>query len=381
MTKYLALHPAGLFLFDESGKLVKAEAFPEDPEIVVKVVEEGLEELATKLMKGLDGEEVVVNSQPLKEALDGRGFRPLLDPSHPIFVNLRRSPHKAYELVGKSKSLKEYREFVRNVGTELTRVRIKEALSSPDQQVIKIVDYIDHVNKSLNILAPAIREWYSVYFPELNDLVEDHLLFMKIVASEPNKENLNEELLEELGVPEGLREKILQFSRDSVGYDASEQEYSAVRKVAQEWLDLYETRVEAEKFLEKLMRSFAPNLSAVVHPIVAARLIAIAGGLYRLASLPASSIQILGAHKAIFMHLTKGTKPPKHGILFQAKEVRTAPKKLRGKIARLLATKIAIAARVDVFGGGKYIGDELRKEIEERIKEIYKGKKDESKAP
>ncbi len=376
MTKYLALHPAGLFLFDENGELVKFEALPEDPEIIVKLVEEGLSELVAKLIKGFEGEEVIVNTQPLKEAAESSGFKSSLKPSHPIFVSLRRSPHKVYEFIGKGKSLKEYREFVRNLGVELTRRRIKEALSSPDQQVMKIVDYIDHVNKSLNILAPAIREWYSIYFPELNDLVEDHLLFMKIIASEPNRKNLSDELLEELGVPKDLREKILQSSRDSVGYDATEHEYDAVKKVAQEWLDLYDTRVEAERFLENLMKSFAPNLSAVVHPIVAARLIAIAGGLYRLASLPASSIQILGAHKAIFMHLTKGTKPPKHGVLFQAKEVRTAPKRLRGKIARLLATKIAIAARVDVFGGGKYIGDELRKEIEERIKEIYRGKEE-----
>ncbi len=372
---YLALHPVGLLMFGEDGKLVEVEPFPEDPSLIAKTVEGLLDNVVSRVLSKYSPTDIiVVNTSVLRDPLERKGFNVIVKPSHDIFSSLRKHPKMAYELIGKGKqTLREYRDFVRKVGTEITRQRIKKALSSPDQQVIKIVDYIDHVNKSLNILAPAIREWYSVYFPELSDTVEDHLMFMKIVATEPDKKKLSKDILEDLEVPKELREKILLSSADSVGYDASEDEYEAIRKMAKEWLDLYETRVEAEKFLEKLMRQFAPNLSAVIHPIVGARLIAIAGSLKRLASLPASSIQILGAHKAIFMHLTKGTKPPKHGILFQAKEVRTAPKKLRGKIARLLATKIAIAARVDVFGGGKYIGDELKKEIEERLREIHRG--------
>jgi rRNA biogenesis protein Nop56/Nop58 len=128
-----------------------------------------------------------------------------------------------------------------------------------------------------------------------------------------------------------------------------------------------------ERYIEGLMREIAPNLSDVAGPLLGARLITMAGGLDKLAQLPASTIQILGAHKAIFLHMTKGTKPPKHGILFQAKEVRSAPKKLRGKIARLLATKISIAARVDAYGSDRSIGKKLREEIDERLAKLRGG--------
>ncbi len=117
------------------------------------------------------------------------------------------------------------------------------------------------------------------------------------------------------------------------------------------------------------MRKIAPNLSAIAGPVLGARLLAKAGGLKKLALLPASTIQVIGAEKALFRHLRTGARPPKHGILFQHPLVRNAKKWQRGKIARTIAAKLAIAAKEDYFGG-KYIADDLRKEIEERVKEI-----------
>ncbi len=125
----------------------------------------------------------------------------------------------------------------------------------------------------------------------------------------------------------------------------------------------------ASKEIERMSKEVCPNLSALVGPIIAARLIASAGGLHRLAKLPASTIQVLGAEEAFFRHLKSGAKCPKHGIIFRVPWVRNSPRKLRGKVARALAGKIAIAARVDYYGGD-FIGDRLKEEMEKRVEEI-----------
>ncbi len=117
------------------------------------------------------------------------------------------------------------------------------------------------------------------------------------------------------------------------------------------------------------MGEIAPNIKELAGPLLGARLIAKAGGLKKMAELPASTIQVLGAEKALFRHLTKGTRPPKHGILFQHPWVRNAKRWQRGKIARSLAAKLAIAAKEDYFEG-RFIADKLKKELEERIEEI-----------
>ncbi len=376
MPTFLSIQPYGLLVQGKSGEIIKSVSFPKDADAIAKIlgdkslIEEALGKLLSKVGR-LD--EIVVNDQMLKDILDQKGMRVVLSPNEAPFLEIRRSPHKyASKLWGEIKQ-REYFLLLNEISMKVTRYRIKEQLSSLDQQVIKAIDYIDHANKALNILAPAVREWYSIHFPELNDLVEDHPIFMKIVSLQPDRRKLDLETLKKVGLSEKKAKSILKAARESIGADFEEGDLNIIRKVAENWTSLYESRKMVESFIENLMRRAAPNLSAVVHPLVGARLIAVAGGLERLASLPASSIQILGAHKAIFMHLVKGAKPPKHGILFQAKEVRTSPKKLRGKVARLLATKIAIAARVDAFGDGRYIGDELRKEIDEKLRDISEG--------
>jgi nucleolar protein 56 len=142
-----------------------------------------------------------------------------------------------------------------------------------------------------------------------------------------------------------------------------------IQKLASEISDLYKLREQIEDYLETAMDEVAPNLKALVGAKLAARLMSLAGGLKELAMMPASTIQVLGAEKALFRHLRTGAKPPKHGVIFQYPAINRSPWWQRGKIARALAGKLAIAARVDYFSG-EYIGEELKKELEQRIKEI-----------
>jgi len=114
------------------------------------------------------------------------------------------------------------------------------------------------------------------------------------------------------------------------------------------------------------------NLSYLTDPLLASRLVTIAGGLARLAKMPGSTIQVIGAEKALFKHLRKGTKPPKHGILFQSPLVRGSPLEERGRIARTLAAKLTIAAKADYFTGN-FIAEKLKEGLDKRLKEIKAG--------
>jgi nucleolar protein 56 len=223
----------------------------------------------------------------------------------------------------------------------------------------------------VNLFVNRLREWYSVHFPELNDIVEDHRLYVKLVASLGSRENFSESSLKELGVPEQLAGKMLDASKRSLGADISEHDLEAIRTFASIILQLYELRDQLEGYVNRIMKEVAPNITELVGPLLGARLISLAGGLDRLATMPASTIQVLGAEKALFRALRTGGRPPKHGIIFQYPEIFRAPKWQRGKIARALAAKLAIAAKVDAFSG-RFVGDRLNAELRERIDEIKK---------
>ena len=148
-----------------------------------------------------------------------------------------------------------------------------------------------------------------------------------------------------------------------------EKDLRAVQRVAEIARELYEIRRKTADYIDESMDDVAPNIKALVGPLIGARLIALAGGLKEMARLPASTIQLLGAEKALFRHLTKGTKPPKHGVIFQHPLIHRSPWWQRGKIARALAGKLAIAARIDAYSG-EYRGRQLERQLEQRVKEI-----------
>ena len=124
-----------------------------------------------------------------------------------------------------------------------------------------------------------------------------------------------------------------------------------------------------EKQIEEEMKIVAPNISNIIGPLIGARLISFAGGLQRLATFPASTVQILGAEKALFRFKKEGGRPPKHGVIFQHTTINGAPRKIRGRLSRVYANKISIAAKADFFTK-RDIAKDLKKELEENIKKI-----------
>jgi len=288
-------------------------------------------------------------------------------PGDKVFRSVRENLYDYFGKLGLAKE--DCTNFLYEVSLSLTRRKVRKAAEKRDLFIAQAISAIDDINKTLNLFASRLREWYSLHFPELDDIVEDHEDFVRIVSEVGSRGNLSKEMLEKLGFSERDVSKIVSAAKTSMGAEFSDFDFDAIRALASATLRLYEVRRQLEKYIDEAMKEVAPNIRGLVGPLLGARLIALAGGLSKLAMLPASTIQVLGAEKALFRALRTGGKPPKHGVIFQYPAIHRSPRWQRGKIARALAAKLAIAARIDAFTG-EYKADMLKEELENRIKEI-----------
>ncbi|MEM2426682.1 MAG: hypothetical protein QXF66_00995 [Candidatus Hadarchaeales archaeon] len=265
-------------------------------------------------------------------------------------------------------------ERVREVSLELARKEVGEKMAERDRCVIGASKMLEELDRTLNLLVNLLREWYSLHFPELDELVADHEEYVRLLVLLGKREEFTEEKLVGLGLPPERAKKIASSARNSLGAEVGREDLEVMKEGGRKILELLSLRKKLTEYLERKMEEVAPNLKAVVGSLLGARLISLAGGLEKLARMPTSTIQILGAEKALFRALRSKGKPPKHGVLYRFPPLRSAPKKLRGKIARAVAGKVSIAARVDLMGGS-YLGDRLSLELERRLSEIRGGKK------
>ncbi len=235
-----------------------------------------------------------------------------------------------------------------------TRLGITEQLSSRDALIIQAVNMVDELDKSLNVLSERLREWYSLHFPELNNKVREHKLYMHL-ASSGERKNID-------------RPELKDLVETSSGANFEEPDYRMMQAYAQEILSLYTLRDQTAEYLKTLMETEAPNITSIVATNVGARLISLAGGIKSMSRMPAGTIQLLGAEKALFRHLKTNAKPPKYGILFQLSEVNSAPNDRRGKVSRAVAAKLAIASKVDFFS--KKLDPSIKQKLDKRLQEI-----------
>jgi nucleolar protein 56 len=302
-------------------------------------------------------------AQPLRQA----GLRPeLLSDDQQREFN--RKKIDLLVLSGLASSKEQAERVIRDVSLELSAIRIKEMSSKPDLQAMESVQALDEIDKTANIVSSRVREWYGLHFPELVSIVDDNISLVKLVLTFKSRSNYDESELEKFGYSKNKSKAIMTAAEQSRGAELREDDLSRIVLLAEEAQHLFSLRDKLATHVEKTMRQVAPNVSEVAGASIGARLIAKAGGLERLSVLPASTIQILGAEKALYRALKSGSRPPKHGILFQHAAVHSAPKWQRGKIARSLAGKIAIAARVDHFRGAKE--DLVMRSLQTRLDEI-----------
>ncbi len=273
---------------------------------------------------------------------------------------------------GLIESQKAFFEHLREVGVALTKVKLRRAGEERDRLAIQAVHAIDDINKMINLLASRVREWYGLHFPEADRLIEDHKFFLELVSNIGTRQEVFNALTKgKVKFPKQLEANLLRSAQDSVGAELSEFDITTIQQLSNAALDLSTRKDELEAYITKIMQDVAPNIQGLAGSLLGARLIALAGGLDRMAKMPSSTIQVLGAEKALFRYLRTKTLPPKHGIIFQFPEIHQSPRWQRGKIARALAGKLAIAARVDAFRG-QYIADDLRKNLLNTVDEIKK---------
>lgn len=277
---------------------------------------------------------------------------------------------KRLELIVNSRlvdSSTQAEELMRQAAIFLAEAKIREASAKPDLQVIQSIQALDEVDKAANILNSRLREWYGLHFPELSDILAEQDPYIDFILIVGHRSRVSE-AVGELKLAEKKVKIILEASEKSKGAEIREEDLSRIKMLAKEVKELSSLRKSLQRHIEATMNRIAPNLTAIAGATIAARLISKAGGLERLARLPASTIQVLGAEKALFRSLRTGAPPPKHGIIFQHKYVHSAPSWQRGKVARSLAAKIALAARVDVYRGEREVS--LDAHLEKRLEEI-----------
>lgn len=306
----------------------------------------------------------------IKEVLAGVELQPISGEDQ---RDLRRNQITLAVNAGIAASEEEAEEWMREVSVALSSLRIKEMSSNPDLQAMESVQALDEVDKTANILSSRLREWYGLHFPELTSMIDDNISLTKLILNFKSRGSYDADLLEQMGFSKAKSNAIYAASKNSRGADLREEDLARIIQLAEETQRLFSLRDKLASHVEKTMREVAPNLTEVAGATIGARLIAKAGGLRKLSILPASTIQILGAEKALYRALKSGARPPKHGILFQHAAVHSAPKWQRGKVARSVAGKLAIAARIDSFRGSKdeSIMNSLQSRLDE-IKEKYK---------
>ena len=286
-------------------------------------------------------------------------FKGIEDPKgRENFIERMRNKHKSLkepdEIIAKRillyfKNKKFFGEFY-NKNLQLTKSDVKNSVSD-DVLLIQSINLIDDLDKAINLLVKRLREWYELHNPEFSRATEKHEKFvMEMLEKDKN------ELLNEIGVN----------PQESFGADLAQENLEPIKSLAHQIFDLYQLRKLQEDYISALMDELCPNMKAICGALLAARLVEHAGSLKRLSGMPASTVQILGAEKALFRHMKTGAKPPRHGIIVNHPLIARSQEKMHGKIARALADKISIAAKVDYFNG-KFIGDRLKAELERKF--------------
>jgi nucleolar protein 56 len=386
---YIVETPAGVFAIDKDGSAIEKALFgkkageaaeklqqlqtgtaiPELEEFVQSVRKAGFDTLVTEtdalakaLKKSVDTMPIRVEAGTAavtqfreKLATDWKG--------RPKWLKQQKLDVKPIE------DAEEYQKFIRQVTLELARGAVTTATAKRDLYAVQAVRAIDDIDKTINLFTGRIREWYGLHFPELDRLIEKNDTYARLVADLGLRSNFTEENLEKEGIPQERIQQIASSAHRSMGANFPEEDLEWLRSFCKDTLELAKFREKAETYVDEVMKQTAPNTTVMLGPLLTARLMSIAGGLENLAKMPASKMQVLGAEKALFRSLKTGARPPKHGVIFQYASIHQSPRWQRGKIARALSGKLAIAARVDAFGGD-YMGDKLTKDLEKKISDI-----------
>lgn len=357
MRAYIITTFIGCFGIDEKNKIISFRPFFRDPEKMAKKIK--LSEI-----------EVIEEEKQLQQDLWKKGYKQFIFPFRKSGAKHVETGNNAEQFVKENlrklaieqkfvKDQVEFNQLLTKINLELTKVKIKKAIER-DSLIVQTNGAIEELDKSINIFIERLREFYSLYFPEMDRIIKDHERFAKIIEKFGSREKI-----EDL--------ELKQFAEKSMGADFKEEDIKIIQLFASKILELYKLRETLSKYLEKLLKEIAPNFSELAGPMLAAKLIAKSGRLEKLAKTSSSTIQLIGAEKALFRFLHGKGSSPRFGLIYGSPLIQNAPEKLKGRIARVLASKLSIAAKMDYYSK-EYKADKLKQELQERVKEILKGK-------
>jgi RNA processing factor Prp31 len=299
--------------------LIKCEWFPEEAAAVKKIVSSG---------------NSVVYLGSKNEKLEGVAFS-----------------QDVKKLDAASKAAVSDLPTLRESVISFTKKSISESVNE-DNMIVQASSAITELNKAISLIVKRLREWFELYSPEISIKIPEHELFVAEILSHSKAE-----IQKKLGIPE----------KGNMGADLTKEHVDQILDFASAIKTAYESRKKISVYMSKVMQNHCPNITAVAGSQTGAELLTLAGSLYRLAILPSSTIQLLGAEKELFKHLKdKKERPPKFGIIHSHPMVISAPKQEQARIARLLADKISMAARIDYFKG-KFIGDALLEDLKKKV--------------
>jgi len=357
MRAYIITTLIGCFGVSESNKILSFKSFPKD-----------VSKAAEKLK--LSNFEIIEEEKQLMQDLWKKGYKDFVfcvrkkdvkhaEPNNPSEQFIKDSLRKLAIEKNVVKNQVEFNQLLTKINLEMAKIEIKKTIER-DSLIINAVDAIEEIDKFVNIFAERLREWYGLHFPEMDRVFDSHESYAKIVAKFGSRANIED--------PE-----LNHFKEKSMGIDLNENDVKTIQLLARQISELYKLREELSKYVDETLREVAPNLRELAGSMLAAKLIAKAGSLEKLAKSPSSTLQLMGAEKALFRFLHGKGKSPRFGLIFNHPSVHGAPEKLKGRIARVLASKLSIAVKMDYYSK-EYKADKLKQDLQERIKEILSSK-------
>lgn len=329
MECYITYCVKGYFAFNSENELISEKLFQED-EIINKLAEINDKQIVTEELEIIDEvksdyDEIIIESN--KRSSDYNNDKVTIKTPNQA-GNYLRSNYDKFGLDSDDIS-KIYRKFA--------IYKIKKESAGEDKHLIQAVNSIEEIDDAISKLTETIREWYALYFPEM-DVVKNNETYIKLISQNKTKEEIIKTK------PDAFPQDIIDLEEDINPIDLD-----IMNNYANSIFELQKSRKNIENYIDSKMESIAPNLRLLVGSTLGAKLISHAGGIKRLAIYPSSTVQIMGAEKALFRHLKSGDNPPKYGLIYQHPQVRGAKWWNRGKIARTLAGMISLAVRRDVF--------------------------------
>lgn len=374
--------PAGVALFKVDGDRRKMKALlhfkstADALETTTQLVNGELSKPVRKFLKKNMVEKDITEELTVADAKLAKAIKEALaisctvgDETLPIFRALKENLEDLLQEI----TPEQMRQTALGLAHNLNRYKLKFSPDKVDTMVVQAVSLLEDLDKEVNKYAMRSREWYGWHFPELGKVVNDNVLYAKIVLAMKTRFNARDTDFSAF-LEEEMEQKVKDAAMVSMGTEIAEEDIENISRLCKEVVAASKYREQLSAYLSSRMQTIAPNLTTMVGEQIGARLIQKAGSLLTLAKYPSSTVQILGAEKALFRALKQRQATPKYGILYNAAVVAKAAPAQKGAMSRVLAAKASLSARIDSFGESDNAPAlEYRSKVEGRLRQFEEG--------